>query len=132
MKTLGGRLVTLTVGMLAVGLALGVIAFGIAGWLGVEGLVYSIVLCLIPGWLTLLFSEFLKTRGLSPYVILVGGALRMLFVLLGLLVVSSFRPDLGFRQFTVWLLASYLVALAIETAVILAPAKSDAAAGNQS
>jgi len=131
-KTLGGRLAMLTTGMLVVGLILGAIALGVAGWLGVEGVAYSVGLCLVPGWLTLLLSELLRVRSLSPYVVLVGGALRMLFVLVGLLVVSTLRPDLGFRQFTVWLLVSYLVALAIETGVILVPAKNDTAVGNQS
>jgi len=65
-------------------------------------------------------------------VVLVGGALRMVFVLLGLLGISALRPDLGFRQFTVWLLISYMVALAIETAVVLVPAKDGAGIGHQS
>ena len=130
MKTLGGRLAALTGGMLLAGVILGLVAYCVAGWLAVEGLVYSVLLCLVPGWLTLFSSEFLKYRGLSPYVIVVGGAFRMLFVLLGLLVVSTLRLDLGFREFTVWLLANYMVALAIETAVILIPAKNDAAVGN--
>ncbi|MBS0203120.1 MAG: hypothetical protein JSS49_09500 [Planctomycetes bacterium] len=124
MKTLGGRLLTLTAGMLAAGVLLGVVAFGVSGYPGVEGLVYSIVLCLIPGLLTVYSGEFLKHRGLAAYIVLAGGGFRMLFVLLGMFAVSALRPDLGFRQFTVWLIISYLVALALETAVILAPAAS--------
>ena len=123
-KTLGGRLLALTAGMLVVGVLLGVVAYGMSGLLGVEGLVYSIVLCLIPGLLTVFLGEFLKHRGLSAYIVLAGGGFRMLFVLLGMFAVSTLRPDLGFRQFTVWLIISYLVALALETTVILAPAAS--------
>jgi hypothetical protein len=117
--------------MLVVGGLMSPAAYALAGWLGLEGLAYSVGLCLVPGLLTVVMSDLLKNTGLSPYVVLLGGALRMAFVLVGLLVVSSIRLDLGFRQFTVWLLASYLVALAIETALILAPAKCDAAISSQ-
>jgi len=124
LKTLGGRLVALAAGMLVVGLLLAVVAYGVAGFLGLEGLAYSLILCLIPGLLTVFAGELLKHRGLSAYVVLVGGGFRMLFVLLGMFAVSALRPDLGFRQFTVWLIVCYLVALALETALVLPPMKA--------
>jgi hypothetical protein len=91
----------------------------VSGLLGLEGLAYSLILCLIPGLLTVYVGELLKYRNLSAYIVLIGGAFRMLFVLLGMFAVSALRPDLGFRQFTVWMIASYLVALALETALVL-------------
>lgn len=121
-KTLGGRLLALTAGMLAVGLILAAVAYGMSGLLGVEGLVYSLVLCLIPGLLTVYVSDVLKKSEMSAYIVLVGGGLRMLFVLLGMFGVSALRPELGFREFTVWLIVSYLVALALETVIVVAPA----------
>jgi hypothetical protein len=121
LKTLGGRLVALTAGMLVVGLLLAVVAYGVSGLPGLEGLAYSLILCLIPGLLTVYVGELLKYRNLSAYIVLVGGAFRMLFVLLGMFAVSALRPDLGFRQFTVWMIVSYLVALALETALVLPP-----------
>ncbi|MEI8380882.1 MAG: hypothetical protein WCJ09_12180 [Planctomycetota bacterium] len=122
MKSLGGRLLVLVLGMLVIGLLLAPIAYGTVGLAAIEGLGYSLLLCLIPGLLTLLLSELLRETSFSPYVVLAGGGLRMVFVLLGLLAVNSLRPDLGFREFTIWLLVCYLAALAVETAVILAPA----------
>ena len=122
MKTLSGRLMALTVGMLAVGALLAPVAYGVSGVLAVEGLAYSLVLCLVPGLLTVFLGVILKGDSQSAYLVLAGGGFRMLFVLLGMFAVSSLRQDLGFRQFTVWLIISYLAALALETAVILAPA----------
>ena len=119
MKTLGGRLLALTAGMLVVGGLLAVVAYGVSGLLGLEGLAYSLILCLIPGLMTVFAGELLKHHNLSAYIVLVGGGFRMLFVLLGMFAVSALRPELGFRQFTVWLIASYLVALALETALVL-------------
>jgi hypothetical protein len=84
-------------------------------------LAYSLILSLIPGLLTVFAGELLRHRNLSAYVVLVGGGFRMLFVLLGMFAVSALRPDLGFRQFTVWLIVCYLVALALETALVLPP-----------
>lgn len=121
MKTLGGRLMALTVAMLVSGLVLGAAGFAVVGPPAVEGVVYSTLLCLVPGLLTVFLGEFLKHRDLSAYVVLAGGGLRMVFVLLGMFAVTTLRADLGFREFTLWLLISYLVSLAVETAVILAP-----------
>jgi hypothetical protein len=132
LKTLGGRLVALTAGMLVVGLLLAVIAYGVSGLLGLEGLAYSLILCLIPGLLTVFVGELLKHRDLSAYVVLVGGGFRILFVLLGMFAVSALRPDLGFRQFTVWLIVCYLVALALETALVLPPVKAPKPLDDQS
>ena len=122
----------LTAGMLVVGLLLAVIAYGVSGLPGLEGLAYSLILCLIPGLLTVFVGDLLKHRDLSAYVVLVGGGFRMLFVLLGMFAVSALRPDLGFRQFTVWLIVCYLVALALETALVLPPATAPKSQGDQS
>ena len=132
MKSLGGRLLTMAGGMLVIGLLLAPIAYGTAGWPGVEGLGYSLLLCLVPGLLTLWLAELLRHSDLSAYVVLAGGGLRMFFVLAGMFVVSSLRPDLGFREFTVWLLVCYLAALAVETAVILTPAQRGDSVNGQS
>lgn len=110
-----------TLGVFAYALAVVGVAFGVAGFLGVEGFGYSVVFCVIPGWLTVFVGGLLRNRDLSAYVVLVGTALRMAFVFLGFLVVGGLRPDLGFREFTVWLVVSYLVALALETWVVLLP-----------
>ena len=47
-----------------------------------------------------------------PLVIL-GGRLRMVFVLLGMVIVQTVDPRLGFREFIVWLLVFYLGLLGV-------------------
>jgi hypothetical protein len=131
MKTLGGRLAALTVGMLVSGAAMAALAFGVRGWLAVEGVVYAMALCLIPGWLTVLSAELLRSRDLSAYVVLIGTGFRMVFVLLGCFAIGILRRDLGFFEFTVWLIPSYLVALALETAVILRTIVGEKVAGDK-
>ena len=121
MRSIGDRLAVFTIGMLIFTAAAAGVAFGIVGWPGVEGVLYSSVLCLVPGWLTVFVSDLMKHRDSSAYAVLVGTGLRMVFVFLGIFVVGALRPGLGFREFTGWLVVSYLVALALETWVILAP-----------
>jgi len=41
--------------------------------------------------------------------------LRLLFVLVGAVVVRDLRPHLGFREFMIWLLVLYLATLLVET-----------------
>ena len=130
-KTLGGRLIALAAGMMAAGLILAAIAYWLAGPVAVEGVGYSLVLCLVPGVLTILLAELFKKSDMVGFAVLAGGAFRLVFVLLGLFGVTALRPDFGFRQFTVWLLANYMVALALETTIVLVPANRESV-GHQS
>ena len=63
-----------------------------------------------------------KCCHLSAFIILVGMGLRMMFVLIGLLAVAMFVPAVDLREFAVWLVVGYLVALALETWLVLSPA----------
>ena len=126
MYSLVRRQAVFTLGMLVFGLLAAGIAFGVVGLKGVEGVCYSVLLCLIPGWLTIYSSVLLKSPQLTAYVVLVGTVLRMVFVLLGLFAVGVLRQDLGFREFTVWVIFSYMVALALETWMVLMPVSSEA------
>ncbi len=127
MYSLARRQAVFTLGMLVFGVLAAGVAFGVVGLRGVEGVCYSVLLCLIPGWLTIYSSVLLKGPQLTAYVVLVGTALRMVFVLLGLFAVGVLRQDLGFREFTVWVIFSYLVALALETWMVLLPASTGSA-----
>ena len=91
---------------------------------GVEGVVCSGVLCLIPGWLTIFASNLLKRGRIAVYLALVAMVNRMVFVLVGLFAVNTLRTDLGFREFTIWLLIAYMVALSLETWLVLLPSAS--------
>jgi F0F1-type ATP synthase assembly protein I len=122
MQSVGRQLAVFTLGMVLFVLLAAGPSFAVAGWKGVEGLLYASLLCLIPGWMTVFVSDLLRHRESSAYIVLVGTGFRMVFVLAGMVVVNALRADLGFREFTVWLIVSYLVALALETWAVLAPA----------
>lgn len=125
MQSLSRRQAVFTVGMLVCGCLEAAIAFGLVGVKGAEGVAYSVLLCLVPGWLTIYASDLMRLRDLAAYIVLVGTGFRMLFVLVGLLVVGALRPDLGFREFVVWLVASYLVSLGLETWMVLSPSSPE-------
>jgi hypothetical protein len=130
MQSTGFQVAVFTIGMVLYVLLMSGLAYALAGWVGVEGLVYAGLLCLIPGWMTIFVGGILKHRGSSAYLVLVGTSFRMLFVFLGIVTIRTLRPDLKFREFTVWLIVSYLVALALETRAVLVPAaNSKAVAG---
>jgi hypothetical protein len=111
-----------TLGMLACGGLEALVAFQWVGVRGIEGVAYSILLCLIPGWLTIYASALTRNKDMAVYAVLAGTGLRMTFVLIGLLIVGAIRPELGFREFTVWLIPSYMVSLVMETSMLLTPA----------
>ena len=90
-----------------------------AGSAGLEGLTIAAVICLVPGWLVFLFASGYGSPNSQAVAVLGGMLLRMVFVLVGTVVVYSMRPDLRLREFYVWLLVFYLATLAVETALIL-------------
>jgi hypothetical protein len=127
MPSLLRRQAVFTAGMLLFAVLEAIFAYCWVGVAGVEGVLYSVLLCLVPGWLTIYAGDLMRHGDLAAYTVLVGTGLRMLFVLLGLFAVGVLRNDLGFREFTVWLIAGYLVALALETWMVLPSSSSDAA-----
>ena len=95
-------------------------AWFIAGREGVIGLSAAAVLCVIPGLVVFWIAASFGAAGTEvPLVILGSTALRMVFVLLGMMIVQTLDPHLGFREFVVWLLVFYLVLLAVETCLVL-------------
>ncbi len=87
---------------------------------GLLGLSFACVLCLLPGCIVFCAAAFYGLGGSRvPLVILAGTVLRMMFVLLGMVVVQSLDQRLGFREFVVWLLVFYLAMLAFETYLVL-------------
>ena len=102
-------------------------AYRSVGSAGVEGVVCSGALCLIPGWLTIFASHWFRASPQAVYLVVAAMVNRLLFVLVGVLTVSTLRPDLGFYEFLVWLIAIYMVALALETWLILMPTVSSSA-----
>lgn len=126
MYSLSRRLALFTVGMLVCGGLEAALAYWLVGAKGVEGVAYSVLLCAVPGWLTIYAGDLLKHADLSAYAVLVGTGVRLLFVMLGMVTIGAVRPDLGFREFSVWLIVGYMVSLALETWMVLLPSDVEA------
>jgi hypothetical protein len=95
-------------------------AWFIAGSEGLIGLSAAAALCLVPGLIVFWFAAaYGAAGGQVPLVVLGGMVLRMIFVFLGLVIIQSANPRLGFREFVVWLLAFYAVLLGVETFLVV-------------
>jgi hypothetical protein len=95
-------------------------AWFVAGRDGLVGLCFAAVLCLVPGWVVFwMAARFGAAGGQVPLVILGGMVLRMMFVLLGMVIVQSFDERLGRREFVIWLAVFYVCMLAVETLMVL-------------
>jgi hypothetical protein len=95
-------------------------AYRIGGSDAVFGLSVSAGLCLVPGWVVFLIaSRFLDAASQMPIVVIGGSVLRLVFVLLGVLVVQGMWEGLTFTEFVVWLLLFYMATLAVETRLML-------------
>lgn len=88
------------------------------GTRGVEGLSWAILICLLPGLFVVVQLAGLGVeRPLAGLV--VGMGLRLAAVVTSAVLLCSLRPDLRGETFIVWLVPSYLAALAVETRLLL-------------
>ena len=94
-------------------------AYMLSGVLGLEGASYAAVLCLVPGWLVFLVVDRYFVAHAQVAGVLLGTVLRMLFVLVGLVTIKATRPELGFREFVVWILVFYMATLLTETLMLV-------------
>ena len=91
----------------------------VGGAAGVEGLTFAALLCVVPGCAIFVLGSLFRTLGGQPQLMVMAGmTLRLLAVLGGLLAVRSLRPDLGFRELTVWVVVFYLAMLLVETLLV--------------
>ena len=111
--------VWLSAAVVALWLVLAGPAWWLAGRSGIEGLSYSAVLCLVPGWLVFFLSSRYRVADTRVQVILIATTVRLLFVAAGTLVVLQVRPELRLREFLVWIIVFYLATLVAETALLL-------------
>ncbi len=109
----------LSAAVVALWLVLAGPAWWLAGRSGIEGLSYSAVLCLVPGWLVFFLSSRYRVADTRVQVILIATTVRLLFVAAGTLVVLQVRPELRLREFLVWIIVFYLATLVAETALLL-------------
>lgn len=85
---------------------------------GVEGLTWAVLICLLPGLFVVTQVAGLGVeRPLAGLV--VGMGLRLAVVVVSAVVLCLLRPDLRGEMFIVWLVPSYLAALAVETRLLL-------------
>ena len=94
-------------------------AYYLAGPSGLEGLGYAAFLCLLPGGLALALQGLARTDALRVTLAMAASALRLMLVLAGVLFLRMSRPDLGVKEFFVWLILFYLATLAVETGLLL-------------
>jgi uncharacterized membrane protein YadS len=94
-------------------------AYWLRGTLALEGLSYAVLLGLVPGWLVVYVTTRYPEAGSQGTAVLLGTGLRMAFVLIGMTMLRSLRPDLGHYEFQLWVILSYLAFLVVETVMIV-------------
>lgn len=119
-------LLVISVAALAV---LAVPAVLVAGWPGLQGLVLSAVLCVIPGLITVGLASSVKDTTVRLWMALGGMLVRMLVILAAALVVRQLLPRFGFAEFYVWLVVFYNVLLLTETWLLLPVAGGTGSSG---
>ncbi len=109
-------------------------AHWLSGVTGLEGLTIAALLSLVPGWLV--FWGVAVVSGVpgqngQPMAVLAATVVRLMFVLFGVLVMKSIRPDLGLREFHGWVIAFYSVLLMVETLLLVRPLSKSASADKE-
>jgi len=84
---------------------------------GVIGLSVAAFVCCVPGCVAFGLKALFKPSPNGFFLLSTG--LRFGFVIAVTLLVKQERPELGLRQFHVWLIFFYLAALAVETWLVL-------------
>ena len=119
MQTTVSRCGVLAAAVVGLWLALALPAWSLAGPAGLEGLTIAALLCAVPGFIVLLVASRFPAGGNEGPIVLGGTALRLVFVLVGTVVIRDSRPQLGMREFVVWLLVFYLSTLLLETLIVV-------------
>jgi len=105
-------------------------AYWLAGALGLEGLTYSALLCVVPGCVLFVAIPFFGFAQNKAYAFLVGSGLRMFVVLVATLILHEIRADLGLKEFLSWLVVFYSVTLLVETLLIVKSPEAASASGS--
>ena len=94
-------------------------AYAVAGMLGLEGLTYSALLCVLPGCFLFFAIPYFEFAQNKAYAFLAGSGLRMFVVLIATVLLHEVRADLGLKEFLSWLVVFYSVTLLVETLLIV-------------
>lgn len=119
MKTLLVQQFWLGLSIFVVALALWIPIGSQFGSVGVEGLLAAAILCLAPGCVVLVIPVVWRQSRVVGLAALAGGVLRLVFVLAGLVVVVTLRPDVPPMLFGGCVVVFYLVSLGVETWLIV-------------
>ena len=94
-------------------------AYAVAGMLGLEGLTYSALMCVLPGCFLFFAIPYFEFAQNKAYAFLAGSGLRMFVVLIATVLLHEVRADLGLKEFLSWLVVFYSVTLLVETLLIV-------------
>ena len=111
------------------------LAYRLSGVVGLEGLSFAALLSLVPGWLVFWgVAAVSKTSDQKnqSMAVLAATCVRLMFVLFGVLLMKSIRPDLGLREFHVWVIAFYGVSLMVETLLLVKSLAKSGSVGAES
>jgi hypothetical protein len=109
------QLLGLSAVLMAVWLALAGPAVWYSGFRGLEWLSWAVGLSLVPGLLVVALQSAVPVLSTNPHAVMVASAIRMLFVLGGVLGLRALRPELQMIEFAVYLVLSYCAALGVES-----------------
>ena len=119
MKSVLVQQLWLTASVVVMGLALWLPVWGRFGAVGVESLIIAAAICIASGCVFFVFQAMWIACGLAGLGALVGGVLRIVFVLAGLLLIRRFRPEIPVILFGGVLSAFYLLSLGVETFLLV-------------
>ncbi len=111
-----GKLVAIA---LTAAVVLSPVALLVGGLPGVLGLAISVAICLLPGLVTVWLASAVQDPMTRVWLTVGGMLVRMFVVLIAALVIYKLRPDLGLREFYIWLIVFYNVLLLAETWLLL-------------
>jgi hypothetical protein len=102
-------------------------AWWMRGSVGLEGMTYAALLCLVPGWLVVFVNARYPDSRSPAMAILLGLGTRMAFALIGVLSLINLRTDLFWNEqrqmdlmrFVAWLLCYYFCVLFLETLLMV-------------
>lgn len=86
---------------------------------GLEGLSWAVILCLVPGCLVVGLQRIVPSMSAAPHAVMLATVVRMLFVTGGVVLLRAIRPELLTMEFAACLVISYLAALAAESYYLL-------------
>jgi hypothetical protein len=116
-------------------LVLAGLAYRLSGVVGLEGLSIAALLSLVPGWLVfwgVAAASQSSDQKNQSMAVLAATCVRLRFVLFGVLLMKSVRPDLGLKEFHIWVIAFYGVSLMVETVLLVKSLPKTGSVGDES